>query len=206
MDDYPRPTSKRSGKRGFSIAEFSAYKDKAGILRTHDFHIEIPWPQALVGNRQIVRDLELVCDNINFPGTGANIAKVQRYSYGAMESRPTFPQFSDLQCTFMTDRETNIWQFFHRWMQLVVNYDFDQFQASHAYEIGYKDEYAVDMFLYIYDPHGTLVRKVGFRQAFPIMVHDIGFNWAKANEMVRVQVQFAFMDWTEVPLQDNATK
>lgn len=200
MPEYDSYRSAATGDRGFNISDFRSHRDKVGIIRSHDFHLEIPWPLALIdttGQIGMHRNIELMVDQCNFPATGANIHKLQRYSYGATETRPTSPQFSDLSLTVMTDQYSIIWQFLHRWMQLTVNYDFNRFQIQDAYEISYSDEYTVDMFLYIYNPQGTLVRKVGFRRAFPTSIGDIPFNWARMNEMVKIPVNFAFTDWSE---------
>lgn len=203
-------TSKRSavndpqGGRGFNVSDFKAHRNKIGILRTHDFHIEIPWPEGLSRDASltdIARNLELTCDTVNFPGTALQTHTMQRYSYGAFETRPTAPAFNELACTFMCDQYANLWRFFHRWMQVAVNYDFDLNPTATGtmavYEISYRHEYAVDMFLYIYNPLGTLVRKVGFRSAYPIAVPDVQMNWAARDQMIKIPVTFSFIDWSE---------
>jgi hypothetical protein len=192
------------GGRGFNINDFRAYRDNAGILRTHDYHIEIPFPDGLQRTAAltgIARDLELTCDSVNFPSTSPLSYRVQRYSYGAFEQRPTTPAFSDLQCTFVTDQYSQLWQFFHRWLQVAVNYDFDAYQTTggqmDVYEVSYKHEYAVDMKLWIYNPLGELVRKVGFREAWPKAVNDTLLNWAARDQLIRIEVAFAFFDWSD---------
>jgi hypothetical protein len=190
--------------RGFNINDFRSHRDHEGILRTHDFHVEIPWPEGLIRTAaftNIQRNLELTCDTINFPATSLHTYKVHRYSYGALETKPLLPVFSELQCTFLCDQQSQLWQFFHKWMQIAVNYDFDDNPITNGtmavYEISYKHEYAVDMFLYIYNPLGDLVRKVGFREAYPVSVQDIGLNWGERDRYIKVPVVFTFFDWNE---------
>jgi hypothetical protein len=190
--------------RGFNINDFRAHRDQVGILRNHDYHIEIPLPEGLIRNAaltDIARNIELTCDSVNFPATGLQTYKVQRYSYGASETKPTVPIFANLECTFLCDQKSNLWKFFHDWMQVAVNYDFDPNPViggtMAVYEISYKHEYAVDMYLYIYDPFGTLVRKVGFRESYPIAVQDVVLSWAVRDQLVRIPVSFTFFDWNE---------
>ena len=194
-----------SGGRGFNVTDFRAYKDKAGLLYKHDFHVEMPFPKGMNDRGKYNytwHNIELACDTCNFPATALKTYNVQRYSYGAMQKNPTISSFSDLHCTFLCDRESKIWQFFHDWMRLVVNYDFERNSVSggtmDVYEISYRQDYEVDLFLYIYDAVGTLVRKVGFRSAYPVLVEDIPMDWAGRNQYIKVPVTFSFIDWTEI--------
>jgi hypothetical protein len=201
------PLARPPTERGFNIGAFRAHRNHIGLLRTHDFHVEIPRPKGLIRSgilTDTIRNIELTCDSINFPATAALSYKVQRYGYGALETKPTIPMFSNLECTFMCDQDSQLWKFFHDWLRLAVNFDFSSNPIvggnMDIYEISYKHEYAVDMKLYIYEPSGILVRKVGFRQAYPIAVSDVALSWSMGNQMIKVPVQFTFFDWNEEPL------
>lgn len=189
----------------FNISEFKATREKAGILRTHDYMLRIPYPTGLVRDLVFLeqdRTIELSCDSCNFPLTGVHTYGVQRYGYGAVEQRPTLPKFSPLQCTFYADAAGDLWRFFHEWLKVAVNLNFGQTQYQNgapasAYEINYKLEYAVDIHLHIFDQTGNMVRHVGFREAYPTDVGDIALSWGRLNEMVKIPVMFSFFDWHE---------
>lgn len=200
-------------QRGFNIANFKAFRDNAGLLRNHDFHIVITWPAALLRLPEFLaaeRNMEMICDSINFPSVGEVTYNVQRYSYGAIETKPTLPKFSPLQATFVCDEPATIYRYFHAWVKSIVNYDFDSGITSTSsilatgtatpYEISYKEEYMSDLYLHIYDQYGNEVRRVMFREAYPIDVADVLFSWGRQNEYVKIPVVFSFMDMQDVPL------
>lgn len=203
--------SKRSGtdgSRGFNISDFKAFRDSRSVLRTHDYLMEIPIPTGLRGSAtdqgalvEANHSIEFSCESVNFPLTGIYTHGVQRYSYGAIETKPLLPKFGPLQCMFVSDSEAHLYKFFHEWIKTAVNYEFRETQYTNgvatAYEINYKLEYAVDMNLYMYDPHGTLVRHIGFREAYPTDVGDVQLSWGRLNEIVKIPVAFTFFDWHE---------
>jgi len=195
-------------QRGFNIASFKAYMSSAGLMRNHDYLAVFPYPSGMLRNPVLIqteRNLEFACASINFPSTGMHTYRVQRYSYGAVETKPTIPKFNTLQCDFYCDENANVQRFFHEWVKTAVNFDFGNGSivsptaASGAtpYEISYKPDYAVDVHLQMYDPYGNMVREISFREAYPIGVDDIMMSWGRQNEVMRIPVNFTFMDWTE---------
>lgn len=200
--------------RGFNIGNFAAFRNNAGLLKSHDFHIVITWPAALLRLPEFLaveRNMELICDSINFPSVGAATYNVQRYSYGAIETKPTIPKFSPLQATFTCDEPAAIYKYFHAWVKATVNYDFGTSIASPSstlvtgsatpYEISYKEEYMSDLYLHIYDQYGNEVRRVMFREAYPTDVGDVLFSWGRQNEYVKLPVVFTFVDMQDVFIQ-----
>jgi hypothetical protein len=195
--------------RGFKVSEFSAYQNAVGHLRTNAFLIVIPqFPPGMTRFPNLLpvqKYLEFTCDQVNFPSTGVETYNVQRYSYGAIETKPTIPRFNHLECTFICDRQTDVLEFFHEWIRVAVNYDFGDSINSIStsigghgavpYEIGYKEEYAVDMFLKIYDELGQQQKHIRFREAYPTMVGDIPLSWGRKDELMKIPVSFTFFDW-----------
>jgi hypothetical protein len=204
--------------RGFNVSSFVGYRKAVGHLRTNTFLVVIPWPLGMKNNTTLLqseRNMELACDSINFPLTGVVTYQVQRYSYGAVEFNPTINKFSPLQCTFICDQEAQVQKFFHEWIKTTVNYDFYDSIIDPAgttiggtsampYEIGYREEYSVDIFLHIYDQYGTEQRIIRFREAYPTDVGDVSLSWNRKDEYMKIPVTFTFIDWSDMQIHGQS--
>lgn len=203
-------------QRGFNIDNFRAYINQNGVLRNNRFIVEIPLPRELVvGSTALspqeasstARNLELVCDTINWPSTSLQVYGVRRYGYGYVERKPTMGNFGMVQCTFISDQKTDVHKFFSEWIKLITNYDNSQgirgatSRGRVPYEIGYKEEYTVDLKIRIYDVSGKEVRAISLRQAFPVNLADVSLSWGNTNELTRIPVAFTFMDWHEAEVK-----
>jgi hypothetical protein len=193
--------------RGFNAANFSAYLKQTEVLKTHDYILEIPVPPQMPQTGFTQRNVEFACDSVNFPMMGLVTYNGQRYSYGPIEANPTLNKFSPLTCTFICDKAATIDKFFRTWLQKVANYDlYNSISATNtivggtAYEIGYTNEYAVDIYLRVYDETGVQERYMRFREAYPVEISDIGLGWGRLNEIMKIPVVFSFTDASDMDL------
>jgi hypothetical protein len=192
--------------QGFSITNFNAFRGEVGILRTHDYLVELPTIRGLStevfpNKMSIEEGLELTCDAVNFPLTSLDTYGVRYRGYGVTERRPTTPKFGPIQCTFVTDRQAMEYRYFQEWMKVACNYYNSENDTNSGtaqpYELSYRADYVVDFKLYMFDQMGNLIRVIKFREAFPVQVGDVQFSWGRLNELVKVPVTFQFTDWDD---------
>ena len=212
-----RSATTNPNNRGFNIADFKSVISRQGLLHSHSYIVVIPYPEGLQRTatparprqpafQAVSRNLEYICDAVMWPSTGLDLYPVQRYSYGAIEMKPTTPKFSVIQCSFICDASADVPRLFSDWIRVAVNYDFDggiaeNNNGKYAYEIAYKPDYAVDMFIYQYDNEGNQVRNTLFREAFPVEIGQQVLSWGKINDIIKIPVTFSFTDWQEQAIE-----
>lgn len=185
---------------GFNISNFKAFRETAGVTHTHSYTVSFgALPSGLSVYGPVFSDLEMMCDSVNFPATALDTYNVQYYGYGNVVKRPTVPDLSPIQCSFLDDSNANVCRMMNAWQRSAVNYsgDSNALGGQGPYEINYLTDYATDLYIRTYNPVGTLVREAVFREAYPIVVPDIQYSWGRLNEVVKVPVVFAYTDWRE---------
>lgn len=206
---------------GFNIEEFKAdINKKAGLQRNNRFLMTFPTPAPLLklstqtgmqSNLEINRSIELWCESINFPGYQIMTHDVRRYTFGPVEKRPFAPNFGQLQCTFLSDGDGNIWNFFNDWLQVILPHDADRginaksrrYTDADMYEVSYKETYITELNIYTYHENGDPIQNIVCREAFPTQIADIPLSWADTNNLVRLQVTFEFLDWFSRPISNG---
>ncbi len=203
----------------FNIEKFRSAVNHYGNARHYNYEVFITMPRGMrEGSPEDQRrkfthfnqDMPFFCESVNFPTTGINPYPVRRFGYGAVETKPSFPVFSQMQCNFLVDENSTMQQFFHDWMKVVINFDYDNVGIDGSstktineipmstYEIGYKLDYSIELRLVIYNSVGDVVREVFFREAYPIKVDSINYNYAHTNDIIKLPVTFTFFDWYEL--------
>lgn len=208
---------------GFDINEFSqVLANNNGLLSPAHFSVQITTPMALLtllNNQNIsafgqtATKLPFFCEAAQLPGVQLATSNVQRYGYGPTEKKPTGVNFSEVTLSFIGDGEGEIWQYFQQWVKCIVNYDarnglntatnaLSQTTTGsvYPYEIGYKDDYCIDLAIYVYDKTNNQTIAVTLREAYPIFVGDVKLNWMAGKEIMRIPVTFTFVDWYNVAL------
>lgn len=190
---------------GFNVSNFRSEINKSGIMKNNKFFIRMYAPKglALTPLSNTVRMLEFWCESANIPGVSLNVNEVRRYGYGNFEKKPYVSQNNDITMSFIGDANGIIWTYFQQWMKLIVNYDMRQgirgstgISSNQApFELSYKEDYAVDIHLSVFNDKGDEAIHVVLREAYPIFVGDIQLNWGDTNSVMRVPVTFTVYDW-----------
>lgn len=98
---------------------------------------------------------------------------------------------------FMVDSNFKVKEFFHRWVQSIVNYDNSdsngQYNSMLPYEIAYEDDYAgvidVDVFSIT---EKDMKYSYKFSRAYPSAIGDITTAWENNDAIMTLPVQFSF--------------
>lgn len=194
---------------GFNIQDFLAEIDnRSGVMRNNRFLVTFPTPRVLLGNGpalSINRTVEFWCEGVNLPGVQLMQHDVKRWTYGPSEKRPFQTNFNSLQCTFISDGDGDIWTFFNNWLQYIIPHDtengfnsrsqFSVGQTRYPYELAYKQDYATELNIGVYDIAGNKTINLVCKEAFPSQILDIPLAWQDTNNTVRLSVVFEFIDW-----------
>lgn len=214
-------------QRGFSIGVFKAEMANKRLMRPNLFHIEFSLPPGLFQTRtfddniQTTKTLEYWCEATSLPGYVINTYQGQRYGYGSIEQRPLLPAYSEMAFNFIFDSETLNYDLFYDWMNIIINTNMSQgpneltgevntgaFTAGQLvgmvpFELSYKQDYATDTSIIVYDQEGIAKKKLTLRESFPKSIGEIGLAWADNNTYMRLPIVFAFTDWYHSPLPQD---
>ncbi len=201
---------------GFNVNSFRAEVNRYnGILKNNKFLVRMYAPQGLAATTlaNTVRSLEFWCESSNIPGVSLNTTEVRRYGYGNIEKKPYVSQNNDVTMSFFGDAQGIVWSYFQQWMRLIVNYDMRNgilgntgiLRNQAPFELAYKEQYGVDIHLYVFDDAGKVAIHVVLREAYPIFVGDIQLNWGDTNSLMRIPVTFTVYDWYNERISQGAT-
>lgn len=206
-----------------NIAEFRTVISDRDLQRPNKFAVDVPLPLGMYGTEEIgsklqtARDIRYWAEGSDFPAFGVQTYQNQRYGYGTQSSYPSGAFFAPIQMTLIFDQPGNNLQLMHDWQRICFNIDkrgsiIDPTNRVNAegqgsvvnqypYEIGYRNEYAVNLTLKLYSPLGVVTKSATLREAFPSQLGPVQFNWNDNNTYCRLPVTFSFTDFYYNPIQ-----
>lgn len=200
---------------GFNVENFRSAVSRKGMMKTNKFFVRMYAPRGMAGTSlpTTARTLEFWCESTNIPGVSLNVTEVRRYGYGNIEKKPYVSQNNDVTMSFFGDADGVIWSYFQQWLRLIVNYDMRSgintatglIAGQTPFKLAYKEDYAVDIHLSVFNDIGEETIHVVLREAYPIFVGDVQLNWGDTNNIMRIPVTFAVYDWYNDKLSINAT-
>lgn len=204
-----------SGKSSFSISNItSALSQTNGIVNQSHFLVTITPPSGVSGgtlagvNSQI---LPLFCTRAMLPGIQFGVRQIKQSGYGIVEKRPIAAGYDPMVLTFMCDAKGYVYQFFHRWFQMIHNINGrlspdTTINGLRNFEFQYPDNYESPMIeIQVFDPTGAEVVVYSIYQAYPMYMEDSPVGWEMKDAIVEIRVTFAY-NWWNSNLQDLSTK
>lgn len=180
---------------GFNIATFRSHISANGVLRPNKFLARIYPPAGLTGVGEVARHLEYWGEGATLPGQAFNVHISTRYGYGNFEKRPDKVIVQDIQLVFISDANASVWSFFHQWCNMISSIDFRSGVRSNTYKMEYRNKYTTDIEIIVFDQTGAEKISLTLRDAFPIHVGDMPLNWGENNQIMRIPVVIAYVDW-----------
>jgi hypothetical protein len=156
-----------------------------GIARNNRYMMVIPVRQDLAPSGLNVTAVNVLCKNINLPGTqiitherpmGINL---ERIGYGYTQD--------DLNVTFIGLNDYKIRQYLHRWHTYIASPDQNV--------VRYKNDYCVDISIHPMDMQGETVYHVVLKDAFPTQLLGIDMT-NELDGVVDVGATFAYTNWS----------
>ena len=182
----------------FNIQEFNSAISRHGLSKDNLFLVNITPPKSMRNNEGIIPDLRFFCRSVTLPEFAVTTTAYQTQGFGAITRRPTAMTFPVLPTVFMVDSNFGVLKFFHKWMQLQINYDtsggpMSSVDGQLPFEMGYKSDYAstVEVIVYSYGSESITYRYV-MSGAYPIQVGNITEAWSNGGEVMTLPVGFTY--------------
>jgi hypothetical protein len=208
----------------FDIADFKGHINKKGVLQTNKFDVLISFPynpkgfgnlnitsadgNGIGSTKDNTRDLQYRCIGASLPGIALRTADVNRFGIGISEKMPFTGNYTDVTLTFLMDRTGDVYKFWYTWINYIFgtngqegsnniygqNVGNDNTNRS-FYTAEYKDNYAADVTVTIYDATGKAQIVATLVKAFPISINDIALNWSDNNNLIKLTTTVTFREW-----------
>jgi hypothetical protein len=182
----------------FSINEFKSTLNKyGGPSRKNLYVVEITTGPANVNGIQ-PKDLRFFCQSVDVPGLNYTVADYYPNGFGLRETIPTNMQKDQFNAIFMLDSDHKVIQFFHQWMQSIINYNyadgaFSQVGEKLPYEIAYRKDISCNITVKHFttdDP--TRFYEYTLYDAFPTQVSGVNLSWSDNDSFATATVNFTY--------------
>lgn len=172
----------------FNINEFRAALSRNGVMRQTNYAVNITPPSTL--NDSIVREIPLMCDSAQIPGTSFNSDVFRHKGYGLDERRPNGINVEDVSLTFVGDARGHLLKFFDKWGNKIMNSHDNTGPGTERF--GYPSEYYGTIELYMYDIAGNKVTVHTYQDAWPVNIGNIQVGWGLNDQVVILPVTFTY--------------
>jgi hypothetical protein len=186
----------------FNVADFSAkVKGGAGLAKNNLFVASIYSPRSM--NLEIERDLLFLCKSASIPGMNLETVPMKHQGWGKTDQMPSMFNKENVSLTFMVDSNFAVQQYFHRWMQTIVNYNelggpqaADSYGSKLPYEMDYKTNYSGTLEVVLYASNdkssNASTYTYQFGTAFPVSISAMETSWENNAEIMTITVSFAY--------------
>lgn len=182
----------------FNINEMLAVINGVGnISKTSKFHVRI----FKQNEDSDARYVEFLCDSASLPGIALQTDELRHIGYGNVEKRPYSPIFTDVNTSFLCDSDGRVFQYFHKWMQSIYNFNPQSGTSRAAYDnikqslFAYPYEYYGRVEISHFDDTGEYIITYTLNDAYPVAIGDISVAWESENTLTRLPVSFTFNTW-----------
>jgi hypothetical protein len=91
-----------------------------------------------------------------------------------------------------------LYSFFYQWMNCVFTFDETDFIGgvdTTTYRVSYRDDFAVNIDVLVYDAYGNPSMVVRLLDAWPVVLNETHLGWKNNNEIMRLNPTFTYRDW-----------
>ena len=147
----------------------------------------------LVSNFFISRDLGLLCNSAELPGTSMATAQIEGNRMGIVEKFAHTRVYTDTTLTFYVDSDYRVVQFFELWHDFIASGSgVSKDQKAYYNRLRYPDEYKVStMRIQKFNKDHFRNVEYTFLNAFPVNVSSMPVSYDGAN-VLELQVTFAY--------------
>ena len=147
----------------------------------------------LVNNFFISRDLGLLCNSAELPGTSMATAQIEGNRMGIVEKFAHTRVYTDTTLTFYVDSDYRVVQFFELWHDFIASGSgVSKDQKAYYNRLRYPDEYKVStMRIQKFNKDHFRNVEYTFLNAFPVNVSSMPVSYDGAN-VLELQVTFAY--------------
>ena len=207
----------------FDINSFRSEILENGVLPSHTYLVTFaPFRTGFPENAPLTNfvtnkrnTLVMRCESIVLPTSSLlEEENIRRYGYGPVEKFPYGVQFSDVIMTWVVDKNSEIIDFFHQWMNTIIMHDSPStlmmggqnrtgLSTYDPFEVGYKDAYTNPIVrIYVYNRQNQTVTTYEMYDVFPMNIQAMNLSWADENQVQKLSVTFAYTNMrVEAPLK-----
>ncbi len=185
----------------FNISNFIADIRTRGVVRSHSFMVNIVPPKILQDKWSDTRNILIRCDSATLPAANFQMGELYRHGYGPQESSPHNVQFEPVNLTYILDAQAEIYTFWYTWMNGIMNFNRSKnFNTADAkgklpYEMAYKDDYATEIKILVYNESADAIIQTSLLEAFPMGLPEINLNWSSTDEIIRQNIPISYRDY-----------
>ena len=197
------------------LVTFAPFRTFSGNVNL-DFSENIPLTRFVSEKRNT---LMMRCENIVLPSPALlEEENIRRYGYGPVEKIPYGVQFGDVTMTWVVDKNSEIIDFFHQWMNTIVMHDSKNASVGPGttrpglnkylpFEVGYKDSYANPIVrIYVYNRQQETVTEYEMYDVFPMNIQAMNLSWTDENQIQKITVTFAYTNMSMSAPQKTSTQ
>lgn len=143
-------------------------------------------------------DVRLFCRSSTIPGIGVSTFENRPMGFGLAHHLPSGFTAEPLSCIFMLDSGHRVLNYFHSWMEKIVNFSTSKGNLSmvdgmHPYEIGFKDEYTATMRIRFFSPVAPdNVYEVVLSGVFPTSIGSVNLAYDENDTVSTLPVGFSY--------------
>ncbi len=193
----------------FNIGKFISDIEKNGVQFNSDYDVIIPVPEVMLGKYQKKTDkpditfieqsklLNMRAVSISQPGVALRTVLSNRHGPGVFEKMPYSAGFTNINVTFLADKDSNIAHFWYSWLNMITNFaDTNELFGGNfkQYVVNYKDHFISNISLNKYDKGGNKTSTIILRNAFPLSINENNLSWNDQN-VSTVTISLEFKDW-----------
>ena len=158
------------------LNDFISKVKQDGLARTNRYTVLFT---GFTTNRS--RDVMLMCDQVQLPGTNFNTADMR--TYGETRKAPYERLYEDVNMSFYVDTDMQVKYFFDDWMTYI--------QDPMTRNFNYYDEYIADIVIEVQDLKNQSRYGIKLYEAFPKSIGAIQMDYA-GKDIMKLSVNFAY--------------
>lgn len=159
-------------------------------VRTNRYELRIaPTYFFTADDNAAIRLLSDRIDSVQFPSFTNETIQTARYGLGSQSTYSINERYGPLTCTILADEQRVVHDFFYRWRVRIFRSRLDR---PTPYVTGYKDDYATNLSVLVYNEAGNKILQYNFEEAFPTAVTEPALSWGEFNTLYRFTVSFEF--------------
>jgi hypothetical protein len=157
------------------LNDFISKVKRDGLARTNRYTVLIP----KFGEKS--RDVVLLCDQVQLPGTNFNTADMR--TYGETRKAPYERLYDDVNMSFYVDTSLTVKKFFDDWQNLI--------QDPISRNFNYYDTYTCNIIIEVQDLKNRSRYGVKLFEAFPKSIGAVQMDYA-GKDVMKLSVNFAY--------------
>lgn len=195
----------------FNIANFASKINGTGLAKNNLFYAAITSPPSM--NLPIESDLMFLCKSASIPGLELETTAIKPQGWGRTDLLPTAHTKPNLTMTFMVDSNFAVKQYFHRWMQTIMNYNDSKGPNSEGingklpYEFDYRNNYAGEIDIVVFSEHDSSPEARAytykFKNAYPITVSGVETAWENQAEIMSITTLMTYTSMSVSGMSDT---